>query len=495
MTFAAHLRPNHATQRSRDVVRKQDVLSGFTRRVAITDLLVISWAVLSAQLLRFGPNSFDAILSPTAMTPFELKYTVFSAGLIIAWLAMLRLQGAYDHRRLGHGAEEYKVVATASFQLFALVAIASYVMGLDVARGYVAMAMPAGILDLLLGRWLWRKWLILHREQGRMSASVLVVGDQKHLVDLIRVLGSVPAAGYRVVAACCSDAEQGFIGQVPVLAAESEAAEVARRIGANTVACTSSANFDAGGLRHLGWALEGQDVDLVVVPRLTDVAGPRVLTRPVAGLSLLHVESPVFEGPQLAVKTAIDRIAAAILLIVLSPLFGVVAVLIRRGHGGSAFFRQERIGKDGKPFRMLKFRTMVVGAEAMLPSLLNRSEGQGPLFKLRDDPRITRIGAILRRYSLDELPQLINVLSGQMSLVGPRPPLPCEVETYAHDVRRRLLVKPGMTGLWQINGRSNLSWDDAVRFDLYYVENWSVMSDMIILWRTGRAVVRSAGAY
>ena len=488
MTLAARLRIHRAAR------RKKDVLSGFIRRVAITDFLVICWAVLSAQLLRFGPDSFKAMLSPTVMTPFESKYTVFSAGLIVTWLLMLRVHGAYDHRILGHGPEEYKVVATASFQLFALVAIASYVLRLDVARGYVAMAMPAGILDLLLARWLWRKWLAMYREQGLMSDSVLVVGDREHLTGLIRALNSVPEAGYRVVGACCGDAEQGFISTVPVLGVESEAAEVAQRIGATTVACTSSARFDAGGLRRLGWALEGRDIDLVVVPRLTDVAGPRVLTRPVAGLSLLHVEAPVFAGPQLAVKTAIDRIAAAALLILLSPLFAVVAVLIRRDHG-PVFFRQERIGKDGTSLPMLKFRTMLVGAEAMQPSLKDRSEGQGPLFKLRDDPRITPIGAKLRRYSIDELPQLVNVLRGQMSLVGPRPPLPCEVETYAHDVRRRLLVKPGMTGLWQINGRSDLSWDESVRFDLYYVENWSVMSDLMILWRTGRAVLRSSGAY
>ena len=328
-----------------------------------------------------------------------------------------------------------------------------------------------------------------------MSRSVLVVGYREHLVDLVRALDSVPAAGYHVVAACCSDADQGDIGRVPVVGNESEAAEIAGRLCVNTVACTSSSRLGAGGLRRLGWALEGLDVDLVVVPRLTDVAGPRVLTRPVAGLSLLHVESPVFAGPRLAAKTTIDRGAAALLLILLSPLFAVVAARIRRSDHGPVFFQQERIGKDGTSFPMLKFRTMQVGAEAMLPSLLDRSDGQGPLFKLSDDPRITRVGATLRRYSLDELPQLLNVLRGQMSLVGPRPPLPCEVETYGNDVRRRLLVKPGMTGLWQINGRSNLSWEESVRFDLYYVENWSVMSDLMILWRTGRAVLHSSGAY
>jgi exopolysaccharide biosynthesis polyprenyl glycosylphosphotransferase len=475
--------------------RKQDVLSGFMRRVGFTDLLVIIWAVLGAQLIRFGTYGADATLTSHKNALPELTYTAFSAALIVAWMLMLRLNSAYDRRLLGHGPEEYKAVAVSSLQLFTVVATASYVLRLEVARGYVAIALPAGMIGLLLSRRLWRTWLTLHRAQGQMSGSVLVAGGHDHLVNLIRAMDSVPSAGYRVVAACCSDADGPYIGRVPVVGDESEAAEIAGRMGVNTVACTSSWRFGAGGLRRLSWALEGMDVDLVVAPSLTDVAGPRVLTRPVAGLSLLHVEAPVFAGPRLAIKTAIDLMAASGLMVLLSPLFAVVAILIRRNDGGPVFFRQERIGKDGRSFPMLKFRSMRVGAEAMLPSLLQRSEGQGPLFKLTDDPRITRIGAFLRRYSLDELPQLVNVLRGQMSLVGPRPPLPNEVETYANDVRRRLLVKPGMTGLWQINGRSDLSWDESVRFDLYYVENWSVMSDLMILWRTGRAVLQASGAY
>jgi exopolysaccharide biosynthesis polyprenyl glycosylphosphotransferase len=489
VTLAAPLRSDSSTE------NKERDLSGFIRRVAITDILVVTWAVLGAEVIRFGADAVQATLPGSGETSIDTRYTAFSIGLIVAWVLMLRVHRAYDKRLLGHGPEEYKAVAAASLRLFGVVTFISYLLKLDIARGYVAMALPAGMFGLLLSRWIWRKWLTLHRAKGLMSASVLVVGDRAHLTGLIQALSSVPEAGYRVVAACCGDAAHAFIGEVPVLGDETDAADIAQRIGVNTVACTSTAKFDAGGLRRLGWALERQDVDLVVVPRLTDVAGPRVLTRPVAGLSLLHVEAPVFEGPQLAVKTAIDRIAAACLLILLSPMFAVVAVLIRRDHGGPVFFRQERIGKGGTSFPMLKFRTMVVGAEAMLPSLQARSEGQGPLFKMRDDPRITAVGAKLRQYSIDELPQLINVLRGEMSLVGPRPPLASEVETYAHDVRRRLLVKPGMTGLWQINGRSELSWDESVRFDLYYVENWSVISDLIILWRTGRAVLQSSGAY
>jgi exopolysaccharide biosynthesis polyprenyl glycosylphosphotransferase len=465
------------------------------RRIALVDMLVIIWAVLGAQLLRFGPHSGTLTASTGKPTDLELNYTLYSVVLICAWVLVLHVHDAYDDRLLGHGPEEYKAVATASLRLFGVVAVISYVLKLDLARGYVAMALPAGMLGLLVSRWLWRQWLILYRKEGQLSGSVLVVGDRAHLNGLIRALNSVPEAGYKVVAACCGDSATSHIGTVPILGDETEAAEIARRIGVDTVACTQSVRFDDGGLRRLGWALEGQDVDLVVVPRLTDVAGPRVLTRPVAGMSLLHVEAPVFAGPQLAVKNTIDRCTAASLLILMSPLFAIVAVLIKRDRRGPVFFRQERIGKGGTSFPMLKFRTMQVGAEAMLPSLQERSEGQGPLFKLRDDPRITTIGTKLRKYSVDELPQLVNVLRGQMSLVGPRPPLSTEVETYASDVRRRLLVKPGMTGLWQINGRSDLSWDESVRFDLYYVENWSVMSDLIILWRTGRAVVRSSGAY
>ncbi len=482
-------------QIDRSTQPNKDFSAGFMRRVAITDLLVIIWAVWGAQLIRFGTYGQDGPLTSGAASFRNAQYAVLTVALIVVWLVMLRLHGAYDRRLLGHGPEEYRAVALGSFRLFTVVATISYLLHLSVARGYVAIAMPAGMIGLLLSRRAWRQWLTLHRAQGEMSGSVLVVGDRAHLVDLIRALGSVPAAGYRVVAACCSDADGRYIGTVPVVGDESDAADIARRMGVNTVACTSSSRLGTGGLRRLGWALEGQDVELVVAPGLTDIAGPRVLTRPVAGLSLLHVEAPVFTGPQLAVKTAIDRVGAATLLLLLSPLFAVVAVLIRRHGKGPVFFRQERIGKDGTSFTMLKFRTMVVGAEAMLPSLLERSEGQGPLFKLSDDPRITHIGATLRRFSLDEAPQLINVLRGQMSLVGPRPPLASEVQTYGDDVRRRLLVKPGMTGLWQINGRSDLSWDESVRFDLYYVENWSIMSDLMILWRTGQAVLRASGAY
>ena len=462
---------------------------GLTRAIAATDTLVVVLAVVFAQVARFGDFNLGAVGAS------RVNYTAVSAGLVLGWVGMLVLHSAYDARFTGHGVEEYKRVLVATFRFFALVAIVAYVVRVDLARGYVALAFPAGACALLVNRWLWRRWLVKQRLAGRLSASVLAVGDRKHLTALVSALESVPGAGYRVVAACCGDGSGDDLRGVPVVGTEGEAAEVAGRLGVDTVACTSSWALGSRGLRELGWALEGSGIDLVVSPGLTEIAGPRIATRPVAGLPLLHIEAPTFGGPRLVLKTVLDRAVSALALVLLSPVLLVIAVVVRRESAGGAIYRQERIGREGQPFTMFKFRTMVTGAEALLPGLVERSEGAGPLFKIRDDPRVTKVGLWLRRYSLDELPQLINVLRGEMSLVGPRPPLATEVSTYADDVRRRLLVKPGMTGLWQVNGRSDLSWEDAVRLDLYYVENWSVVLDLMILLRTFRAVRRAAGAY
>ncbi|HET8926845.1 MAG TPA: sugar transferase, partial [Microbacterium sp.] len=265
--------------------------------------------------------------------------------------------------------------------------------------------------------------------------------------------------------------------------------------GADTVIVTGNHPLTPRQLRELGWGLEERKANLIVAPALTDIAGPRIHSTPVAGLPLIHVDYPEFTGVKLALKRTSDLVASLLGLIILSPVFLVIALTIWSTSTGPAIYRQERVGMHGRPFRMLKFRTMVVDAEQQLSSLLDASEGNGVLFKMRSDPRITRFGRFLRRYSIDELPQLWNVIKGDMSLVGPRPPLASEVRSYERWVHRRLLVKPGITGLWQVSGRSNLSWDDSVRLDLYYVENWSLTADLIIMWRTIRAVIRSDGAY
>ncbi len=472
--------------------RARRYLAGYLRAVRVTDLVVVALAVLGAQVARFGfeerhlQSGYGAI-----------DYVVVSVVLILGWLLALHLEDAYDGRLVGHGVQEYKQVFSASTWLFAILAIVAFAFKLDFARGYVLVAFPAGTFMLLLGRWVARRWLVRQRRRGRLSDRVLLVGDREHVASLVVALGRAPDAGYHVLGACVDNATAGRVAGVPVLGPESEVLVRAVELEADVVAVSSSAGLGQKGLRSLGWALEGTKIDLVVAPGIMDVAGPRVLTRPVQGLPLIHVEAPVFAGPQLVAKSVFDRLGAVLALVLLSPVLLAVALAVRLEDGGPVLFRQERVGRDGRTFSMLKFRSMAVDAESRLPELVAANEGAGPLFKLRRDPRVTRTGAFIRKYSLDELPQLVNVLRGEMSMVGPRPPLPREVAEYEASTRRRLLVKPGMTGLWQINGRSDLSWDEAVRLDLYYVENWNPVLDLMILWRTIQVVARpeANGAY
>ncbi|WP_432558149.1 sugar transferase [Granulicoccus sp. GXG6511] len=466
------------------------------RRLALTDLGIIVGVVLLAEFARFGDYNLSL-----AGDGASVGHVARLVALACGWVFALRLFDSYDARMLGHGPEEYRSVIKATFFIFGSIAIGSYVLKLEVARGYVVVALPVGLCALLVGRWLWRKWLVRHRIAGRHSSRTIVTGTRDRIETVIRSLHSNPGAGYHVIGVCpTDDFTARSIGGVPVLGRAREASLVARSEGADVVAVVSHLD-DEGGLRNLSWQLEGTNTDLIVVPGLVDVAGPRVRTRPMDGHALLLVEQPVFSGPRLFAKTMFDRVGAAILIGLLSPVFAVLAFLVWRQDRGPVFFRQERVGLDGKPFRMTKFRSMVVNAEkirndaAWLASTEAVNEDSGPLVKIRNDPRITPLGTFLRKYSLDELPQLFDVLRGDMSLVGPRPPLPSEVAVYDADVRRRLLVKPGMTGLWQINGRSELSWEESVRFDLYYVENWSIVSDLIILGRTGKAVLAGSGAY
>jgi exopolysaccharide biosynthesis polyprenyl glycosylphosphotransferase len=283
---------------------------------------------------------------------------------------------------------------------------------------------------------------------------------------------------------------------VPVLGDLRSAGAVAAQVGADCVAVAGSDAITADVVRQLGWELEPTGVDLMLSAELADVAGPRITITPAAGVSLLHVDAPRFAGPRFFVKAVIDWTGAAVLTALVSPIFIAIAIAIKATSRGPVFFRQERVGRDGKPFKMLKFRSMVDGADRQAAAMAQQEhDGNGVLFKRKDDPRITPIGQILRKFSLDELPQLLNVLGGQMSLVGPRPALQREVDQYGKRMRRRLLVKPGMTGLWQISGRSDLPWEECVRFDVYYAENWTPIGDLLILLRTVKAVVKGSGAY
>jgi exopolysaccharide biosynthesis polyprenyl glycosylphosphotransferase len=335
-------------------------------------------------------------------------------------------------------------------------------------------------------------------------SQVLAVGNIHTVTELLRDLRRAPRAGYKVIGVCVSQGSSAghggplqSIDGVPVLGDLSSVAEVVRRSGADTVAVTATAAFGPSAVRKLSWELEDTDADLVLAPALTNIAGPRIHTQPVAGLPLIHVDRPTYRGANRLLKKTFDGVTSVLLVLLLSPVLLAVAVAVKLTSKGPVFFRQERVGINGEMFRMIKFRSMVVDAEARLASLKEEQHDAGNevLFKIKNDPRITKVGKFIRRFSIDELPQLFNVVIGDMSLVGPRPPLMAEVELYGDEARRRLLVKPGMTGLWQVSGRSDLTWDDTVRLDVYYVENWSITGDLVILWKTAKAVVSSSGAY
>jgi exopolysaccharide biosynthesis polyprenyl glycosylphosphotransferase len=320
------------------------------------------------------------------------------------------------------------------------------------------------------------------------------------VVSVARDLMRSPGAGYSVVGALATDraGSRHLLGTtIPLSSDIDRVPGVMDELSADTLVITSSGELPPQRIRELSWSLEPGRRHLVVAPSLTDVGGPRIHMRPVAGLPLMHVEMPRYEGLKQFTKRAFDLVASGVLIIIASPLLALIAMAVRLSTPGPVLFRQERVGWRGNTFEMLKFRSMVVDAEQRLGDLeeRGRTEGNTVLFKMKNDPRVTPIGRYLRRYSLDELPQLLNVFGGSMSLVGPRPPLEREVALYDSHVHRRFLVKPGITGLWQVSGRSHLSWEDSVRLDLYYVENWSLTGDLAILWRTTMAVLRRDGAF
>jgi exopolysaccharide biosynthesis polyprenyl glycosylphosphotransferase len=376
----------------------------------------------------------------------------------------------------------------------ALTATLSYAFVANLARGYVVLALPVATLVCLGSRFALRQWLHRRRARGECLSRVIVVGHELAVVAIARQLGRELYHGLEVVGCCLPPAHDDDVG-MPVYGTFDDVAAAVRAARADTVLVLSCPELDGHMLRRLAWQLERDDIDLIVASSLVDVAGSRATVRPVDGLPMLHVEHPRLSGAGRVVKSIFDRVSAAAGLLLLAPLFAAAALAIRAGSPGPVLFRQVRIGKAGRRFVMYKFRTMIVDAELHRQALADLNQGDGVLFKMRRDPRVTPVGRWMRRLSIDELPQLINVVRGEMSLVGPRPPLPEEVAAYPSDMRRRLAVSPGLTGLWQVSGRSNLSWEETVRLDLRYVENWSFSLDLVILLRTLSAVCRSSGAY
>ncbi|WP_309102931.1 sugar transferase [Microbacterium sp.] len=459
----------------------------YRMRLRITDAAVILFAVgLTAALqLLAGAVTSDVVRN--------------SVPLAVLWYVMLSALHTRDAALFRASATEYRGVVHATGLAFGIIAIVAVLLAWESMQLVLVVGLPVGTLILLVTRWMWRHWLQGQRRHGRFASRTLVVGNKDDVEYVIRTLHPIGASGYQVVGATLLDGNARDVKiegtTFPVLGNVNTVSLIASELGADTIIVASRPEGDQEFVKRLSWQLEGTAAELVLSSRLTDVAGPRISFASVEGLPLIQVQIPSYEGGRHVLKRALDVVVATLALIPIGLIAPLLALLIKLDSPGPVFFFQKRVGRDGQTFKMVKFRSMKTDAEQQLAALKAQNEGAGLLFKMKDDPRVTRVGKILRKLSLDELPQFWNVLIGDMSVVGPRPPLPSEVTAYDGTVFRRLYIKPGITGLWQVSGRSDLSWDESVRLDLRYVENWSVMNDLQIMWRTAKVMVQPSGAY
>ncbi|BDI21933.1 sugar transferase [Herbiconiux sp. L3-i23] len=484
-----------ATTAARRKAARRSWTRAYALRLTLGDAAAVLLAVAGAHVLRFGFDS-EAINS-VGMLDGLVQQTQVSFALAVIWFTALRVFDTRSRRIIGAGSTEYKRVVDASVLTFVVYLVAAYFLQLSVARSYALIVFPLVTVAILANRWLWRQWLIAKRRRGEYSSQVILVGSPAEVRRTARDLMKQTQHGYRVVGVSLTGANSDTVlsgTDIPVVGSIEQVPGLLAQYGADTVLVTGSEHLSADRVREMSWGLDPLRHQLLLAPSITDVAGSRVHLRPVAGLPLVQVETPNVEGPHLVAKRAFDVTLSGLMLAALLPLFAVIGLLVRRADGGPVFYTQERIGRDGERFRIFKFRSMYTDADARRAALVAAQGGKG-LFKMKDDPRVTPVGKVLRKYSLDELPQLINVFRGEMSLVGPRPALAEEVAEYDDKARRRLVVTPGLSGLWQVSGRSNLEWEDGIRLDLYYVENWSMTGDLIILWRTAKTVLFPDGAY
>ncbi|ASN40197.1 polyprenyl glycosylphosphotransferase [Arthrobacter sp. 7749] len=458
------------------------------RRRRWVKLLTIVDALVISSVMLFAWNTVVGV-ERGGLFPY-LPIMAFS------WFVILGVGGARRAEVLGRGVDEYRRVIGASLLAVGLMAFTGMELRLEGTRQVAFSALLAGPPALLLARWLLRRLLRHRAKSGATLSKVVVIGCASDIEYVVSRVSKASSAGYQIVALIeDTGTSMELEPLVPVTHNPEDLEHMISTHGADAVIVAGQLNAGKDAVRNLGWELERLGAEMILASNLTNVASSRIHIREVDGLPLMHVERPALSGMKMRIKRAVDICLTTIALTILLPVFLMIAIAIRMDSKGPVIFAQRRIGKRGQEFTMLKFRTMCVDAESRLDGLKDQNEGAGPLFKMKGDPRVTKIGKLLRKTSLDELPQLINVIKGDMSLVGPRPPLPCEVETYERHTFRRLLIRPGLTGLWQISGRSNLSWEDSVRLDLYYVENWSLVDDLVIMCHTAKAMIRPSGAY
>ena len=450
------------------------------RNITTADILVLTVSITLILIVRFS----DILKGP--LTNYEIRNIVLALFVLLTWSFFLWFNGSRDINILGFGADEYKRLINASLLSFTSVAFISYIFKLEISRAFVLLVFPTGLLALFITRRFLRRKLLRERIKGNYNSRVLLIysGAVDPVEDRLEVANH---SGFKIIHKINSSKEVILDAKKILLEAEIN--------NCDFILIGQSASMSAEEIRKLGWELEGTRISLAVAPAVIEIAGPRVKVSIVEGLPLLHLEQPVFKGFSKLTKRLLDIFLSVIGLILFAPLFLLTGVIIKIFDKGNVFYTQKRIGKDDSEFIVYKFRTMYEGSHEHRDQIMSNSGKDLRLAKLSVDPRVTKPGLFLRRWSIDELPQLINVLRGEMSLVGPRPPLGEEVSRYEISERRRLLVKPGLTGLWQVSGRSELDWEDSVRLDLYYVENWSLTLDLLIIIRTFAAVWRGEGAY
>lgn len=411
------------------------------------------------------------------------------------WLVGLWSHRLYEPSRMASGDTEPARVFQAALVSGGLVVVGAFVVGIALPRSWALWAGAAGLVALEGGRALRRAAVRALARRGFVTHRTLVVGTNAEARSIARSLRRQRWLGFEPVGFVATEAGFGHsVDGLPVVGRTEGLLGAIDAVGASAVMVASS-SVDAARLPALFRRLQAAKVDVRVTAGLGAVAASRVAVDPLDGVAVLSLRPAELSGAQAAVKRAVDIVGSLVLLVLTAPVMVAIAAAIRLTSGPGVLFRQQRVGRGGKPFTIYKFRTMVCDAEERLAGLIDLNDADGLLFKLVEDPRVTPIGARLRRWCLDELPQLFNVLRGDMSLVGPRPPLPSEAARYDEWVAGRLRVKPGITGLWQVNGRHELSFDDYVRYDLYYVENWSLALDLWILASTLPAVASGRGAW
>ena len=469
----------------------------YRRRVLLLDTLTILGVVCAAQVGRFW------ILPTTdAAERSTWHVTALSVGLAALWLTMLGLQRTRDLSLVGQGIEGCRRVMNATVWTFGVFAVIVVLLKLPISRGYLAIALLVGLPALVVQRQLLHRELGRQRDRGEFLSRVLMVGKPESVKMLSESLVRAPGAGYQIVGVCIPDhvsTDDEFlstpVGSIPVLGDATTIEAALELTGADTLAIGAVEHVGIKGMQKLLWRLESAGVDVMVVPGLADVAGPRLQVRPIDNIPMFHITPPIREGSSTFAKRAFDLSLAGLAVILATPVMALIAIAIKLDDGGPVIFRQQRVGRDGNLFRIVKFRTMTVDAEAKKSAEVAAAGPAGVFYKSANDSRITTVGRFLRATSLDELPQLFNVLAGSMSVVGPRPLVPGEGESVEDFVERRAQVKPGVTGLWPVSGRSDLPEEERIRLDHYYVDNWSCVLDLVITWRTARAVLQRKGAY